>query len=216
MTTLIKNRIVSETSIVAQTYALLGLGLVLATFCAVASLTTVFSFWESIGMFVASLALMFGAMVFRENTLGLICYFGFISVMGYITGPAINHYLQMPNGSNIVMQALGATAVTTFALSAYAFISGRSFNQLGGFLFAGLIIVIFASLANIFIGSSIFDLVIASVSALIFSGYILFDTSKILSGEIDSPVHGAISLFLDVANLFLSLLRIFGYFGSDD
>jgi modulator of FtsH protease len=83
-------------------------------------------------------------------------------------------------------------------------------------LFVGLLIVIVAGIANIFIGSSIFGLVIAGVSALLFCGYILFDTSRILRGEIDSPIEGAISMFLNILNLFVSLLRIFGALSNDD
>lgn len=202
--------------IVAQTYGLLSMGLILASVCAMASLGATFSFWGTIGAFVGCIALMFGAMMMKDSFIGLICYFGFISLMGYMTGPTINHYLEMPNGATIVMQALGTTAIATVGLSLYALVSGRSFNQLGGFLFVGLLIVIVAGIANMFIGSSVLNVVIAGVSALIFCGYILFDTSRILRGEIDSPIEGAISMFLNILNLFVDLLRIFGAISSDD
>lgn len=206
----------TRSTLVGQTYGLLAMGLILATACAAAAMSTTFSFWGMIGAFVGSLALMFGAMAMKDSVIGLLCYFGFVSLMGYITGPTITHYMELPNGSTIVMQALGATTITTVGLSLYAFMSGRSFNQLGGFLFVGLLAVIIAGLVNIFIGSSMLDAVIAGVSAFVFCGYILFDTGRILNGEIDSPIEGAISMFLNVLNLFLSLLRIFGYLGSDD
>lgn len=214
--TLNGNMAVVRPGIVAQTYGLLSMGLILASLCAVASIGATFTFWGMIGAFIGSIVLMFIAMAKKDNIVGLVCYFGFISLMGYMMGPTISHYLEMPHGSTIVMQALGTTAVTTIGLSLYALVSGRSFNQLAGFLFVGLIVVIVAGIANMFIGSKIFDVVIAGVTALVFCGYILFDTSRILRGEVDSPIEGAISMFLNVLNLFVSLLRIFGYLSNDD
>jgi modulator of FtsH protease len=217
MTMTLNNSVLdTRPSMVAQTYGLLSMGLILAVICSVAALGQVLSFWELVIGFVASIAFMIGAMVMKHSFGGLVCYFGFVSVMGYLMGPTISQYLEMPNGATIVMQALGATAVTTVGLSLYAFASGRSFNQLGGFLFAGLIAVVVASIANIFFASSLFSVVIAGVSALVFSGYILYDTGRILSGEVNSPVEGAISMFLNVINLFTSLLRLFGFASNSD
>ena len=131
-------QVVSRSSIVGQTYALMGVGLVLATITAGLGLHTQVSFLASLVTFIVAMVFMFVAMYQKESLIGLLCYFGFTGIMGYMTGPTIQHYLEFENGSMIVMQAIGATAVATAGLSLYAFISGKSFNQLGGFLFAGL------------------------------------------------------------------------------
>ena len=87
---------------------------------------------------------------------------------------------------------------------------------MGKFLFIALIIVIVAGISNIFIQSSMMQLAIASVSALLFSAFILFDTQNIIKGGYDSPVEAALSLYLDFFNLFISLLQILGIMNSGD
>ena len=81
---------------------------------------------------------------------------------------------------------------------------------MGKFLFIALIIMIVAGISNIFIQSSMMQLMIASAGALIFSAFILYDTQNIIKGNYDSPVEAALSLYLDFFNLFISLLQILG------
>ncbi len=198
-------------SLISKSYGLLSLGLLGAAIMAYLSLGVSISGLAFAGIFVGMIVLMFGCFYLKESILGFLCYAGFIAATGFIVGPAINKYLEMPNGSSIVFQAFMATASAMVGLSAYAIVSKKSFDKLGGFLFAGLIIVIIASISNIFIGSNVFNLGISIVSSLIFCGYILYDTSKIVNGEYDSPIFAAMTLFLDVFNLFLNSLQILGF-----
>jgi modulator of FtsH protease len=87
---------------------------------------------------------------------------------------------------------------------------------MGKMLFIGVIILIVASISNIFFQSSLFQLAISSVAALIFSAFILYDTQQIIKGGFSTPIEAAIALYLDFLNLFIALLQIFGILSSDD
>lgn len=204
-----------RSDIVGKTYALLSVGLFLASFFSYLSLGLQIGLIGSIFLMLLSIGLILAASKYRHTEWGLPLYFGFIAIIGFMMGPMINHYLNIPHGSSIVMKAIITTAIATTGLTVYAFKAKRSFNQLGGFLFVGLIIILVGGLANIFFRSPIFDLVLAGMGALIFSGYILFDTSRLLSGDIDSPIVGAITLFMNILNLFTSLLRLFSGTSND-
>ena len=93
-------------------------------------------------------------------------------------------------------------------LTAYAMLTKRDFSFMGGALVMGVFVVFGASLLNLFLGSSIFGLAISSVAVLLFGAYVLYDTSRLLRSNEDDAVGGAISLYLDFVNLFLSILRI--------
>lgn len=101
-------------------------------------------------------------------------------------------------------------------LSAYTITSKKDFSFMRNFLFAGLIIVIVAALINIFVGSTVAHLAISSVSALVFSGFILFDTSRIVRGEETNYISATISMYLNILNLFTSLLSILGIMNNND
>ena len=92
----------------------------------------------------------------------------------------------------------------------------RDFTTMGKFLFIALIVVIAAAIINIFVHSTLFQLAIASVSAILFSAYILYDTQNIVRGNYETPIEGAVALYLDFVNLFTSLLQILGIFGRDE
>jgi modulator of FtsH protease len=110
-----------------------------------------------------------------------------------------------------LLTVLGFTGLTSYAL-----LSKRDFSFLGGFLSMGLWVLIGASLLSFFVGGASFSLAIASVGVLLFGGYILFDTSRILRDPTNRDAVGAaISLYLNFLNLFLFLLRILSSRRSD-
>jgi len=140
--------------------------------------------------------------------------FAFTGLMGAGLGPLLNHYAAMPNGPMLIMQALGSTALIFFGLSAYALNTKKDFSFMGGFLTVGLIVVIVASIVNIFVGSSLMFMVLNAAVVLIMSGLILFDTSRIINGGETNYIRATVSLYLSVYNLFTSLLALLG--ASDD
>jgi modulator of FtsH protease len=136
--------------------------------------------------------------------------------MGYSLGPIINMYLGMANGSQIVGTAFAMTGVTFLGLSAYAITSRRNFNMLGGMLFAGLIVAVIASIANIFLQIPALSLAVSGVMVLLMSGYILYDTSRMVNGGETNYVMMTVSLYLNIYMLFVHLLNIVGFLNSDD
>lgn len=147
---------------------------------------------------------------------GVLVVFAITGLMGFGIGPLLNQYLAMSNGSQIVGTALGGTGTIFFALSGYALMTKKDFSFMGGFLLVGLMIAIVASLANIFLQISGFSLAISSVIIMIMSGFILYDTSRMIhKPESANYILMTVSLFLNIFNIFISLLHILG-FSSDD
>ncbi|WP_297529236.1 Bax inhibitor-1/YccA family protein [Thiohalobacter sp.] len=147
---------------------------------------------------------------------GLAVVFAFTGLMGFGLGPILSMYLAIPNGGQVVMTALGGTGVIFMALSAYAMTTRRDFSFLGGFLFVGLIVVLVAAIANIFLAIPALSLAISAIAVLIFSGLILFDTSRIINGGETNYIMATVALYLDIYNLFLHLLQLLGAFSGDD
>jgi FtsH-binding integral membrane protein len=115
-----------------------------------------------------------------------------------------------------IVSAFMAAAVLFIVMSGYGYFTKKNLNSLGQYLFVGLIAVIIASIINIFIGSTVFQMVISAIAVIVFLGLTAYDTQKIreiVSVGADTgreEVWGALTLYLDFINLFLSLLQLFG------
>jgi modulator of FtsH protease len=163
---------------------------------------------------LTALGLTFIAGLFRKTPpINAIAYFTLTPLLGLIMGPSIwaaevmAHRDQTLSG-HPVRDALFLTVAAFGSLTGYVFVSKKDFFAWGGFLMSGLWVLIVASILGIFIGSSVLDLALASVEVILFLGFVLYDTSKILRGPQDDAIGDALNLFLDAANLFLDILRI--------
>jgi modulator of FtsH protease len=167
------------------------------------------------------LAVFFGAFFganYARNRPGLnvIALFGFTFVTGLFLAPSIFLAQSMATAGQTldpapVRDAFLLSAITFGGLTGYCFITKRDFSFMGASLNIGLWVVIGASILGLLFHSSALSLAVASVCVLLFAGYILYDTSRILRSGATSTgdaVSAALSLFLDVINLFLALLRI--------
>lgn len=132
----------------------------------------------------------------------------FTGLSGLGLGPSLSHYLHLPNGASTVLTAAVITTAVTLALTAYVHKTGKDFSRMGGFLFAGLIVVLLASIASLFVPTM--QAAVSAAGALLFTGFILFDTSRLVRGEEDNYVMAAVSMYLNVLNLFLSVLQLLG------
>lgn len=203
----------ARATFVKQTYQLLAASLLAATAGAYigtnsASLLSGGAYWIAV---IAEFACLFGLMYARKNAkLALILLFAFTFISGLVLGPTLARYIGAGMG-NVITQAFLMTTVAFGGLSVFAMNTKRDFSAMGKFLFIALIVFIVASLINIFVvGSSMLSLALSGAGALIFSAYILYDTQNIIRGAYDSPVLAAVSLYLDILNLFISLLHILG------
>ncbi len=141
--------------------------------------------------------------------------FALTGFMGYTLGPVLAKHLALPGGAQTIALALGATGATFLALSAWVLASRRDFSFMGGFLFAGMVIALLASLAAMFLQLPALALAVSAMVALLSAGMILFETSRIVNGGETNYVLATVGLFVSLFNLFTSLLSLFG-FGSND
>lgn len=194
------------------------------------SMTLLFSaFTAGISYFLrlphsVSLVCTFGAMgllwfvlpKFANSSKGIFVVFAVTGLLGIGLGPMLNHYLATANGPTMVATALGGTGVIFFGLSAFALVTKKDFSFLGGFLFAGFIVVLLAIVASLFLAMPALNIVISAAIILLMSGFILFDTSRIVNGGETNYINATVSLFLSLYNIFQSLLFLLGMGGSDD
>lgn len=160
--------------------------------------------------------LLFLVTKYRNRGLGVLFVFALTGFMGYTLGPILGLYLNLPNGAQTVMTALGGTAIIFMAMSGYALVSKRDLSFLGGFLTAGVLVAFLASIAAIFLQIPAFSLAISAVFVLLMSGMILYETNNIVRGGEDNYIMATVSLFVSLFNLFLSLLQILGFVNSSE
>lgn len=203
-----ETRSTSINKVLKNTYILLGMTLAFsgltATVATMMNIGPVFS----LVLMLAGFGLLFVVSKTANTSKGIFWVFMFTGVMGASLGNMLNHYLAMQNGPALIMQALGSTALIFFALSAYVLTSRKDFSFMGGFLMAGMIAVVIAMVANFFLQIPLMQVVISSVVVLIMSGFILFDTSRIINGGETNYIRATVSLYMNLFNLFIHLLNL--------
>ena len=201
------------TRVIRNTYQLLALSTAVAAAGAGASMLAGFGPLAGIVFTLLGLVPLFYLSKHRNGAAAVPAMLTFTGLSGLGLGPTLNHYLSLPGGSSTVLTAAVLTTAVTLALTAYVHKTGKDFTRMGGFLFAGLIVVLLASIAAMFVPAM--QAGVSAVAALLFSGYILFDTSRLIRGEEDNYVMAACSMYLNVLNLFLAILQLLG-FSNDD
>lgn len=155
-----------------------------------------------------------------NSSAGIGVVFAFTGLMGLALGPTLAYYLSMSNGGQVVMQALGGTAVVFFALSGYVLTTKKDFSFMRGMLVAGLVVVLVAIVGSLVAGMfgvdvSTFSLAISAAIVLLMSGFILYDTSRIVNGGETNYLMATVGLYLNIYNLFVSLLHLIGAFSNE-
>jgi len=156
--------------------------------------------------------IFFASFAARKPGLNMVALFSFTTVSGLTLGPLLYQV-----GPSIAAEAFALTAITFAGLSMYVVVSKKDFSFMSGFLMTGLIVLVVGGLLNMFfIQSGMMHFVMSGASVLLFSGFILYDTSNILRYYgTDEHVSATLALYLDVLNLFIALLSILGIMGRD-
>jgi modulator of FtsH protease len=201
--------------VLRNTYMLLSMTLVFSAVCAGLAMAMNLSHGTALVLSLVGFGLLFVVNRTADSSKGIVAIFAFTGVLGASIGPMLNHYLAMPNGAELVMQALAGTALVFFSLSGYALTSRKDFSFMGGFLMVGLLVIVVAGIANIFFHIPAVSLAISAAAVLIMSGLILFDTSRIINGGETNYIRATVALYLDIYNLFINLLHLLGV-ASDD
>ena len=208
--------IIETNKVLRNTYMLLGMTLAFSALTAGVSMAINLPYSMGLVLSLVGFGLLFVVHRMADSAKGLPAIFAFTGVLGAALGPMLNHYVALSGGPQLVMQALGGTAIVFFCLSAYALQSKRDFSAMTGFLVTGLIVAIVAMIANIFLAIPALSLTISSVVVLIMSGLILADTSRIIRGGETNYIRATVGLYLSIYNLFTSLLHLLGAFGGDE
>lgn len=174
-------------------------------------------------IFILEIALLFGLIFLRDKPIvNLIFLFCFTFVTGVALVPLLYSVLALPAGVSIVAQALLGTTIVFGIMSLYALKTKSDLANWGKILLISLIGIVIASLINFVAGyffgfgnAGLVSVIISGFAVIIFSMYIAYDTQNIIRGRYDSPIMAAISLYLDVYNLFVSLLNILGYINRE-
>jgi FtsH-binding integral membrane protein len=210
-----------QNKVLRNTYMMLALTMIPTIIGAFIGTSINFSFMAqhpimgALLMFGAMMGLMFAVTAFRDSVWGIVALLGFTLVAGVFLGPILQVALHLKNGAQLIGMAAGGTGIIFFSLATIATVTKKDFSFMGKFLFIGLILLIVASLANIFFQIPALSLTISAIAVLIFSAYILYDVSQIVHGGETNYVMATLSLYMNIYNLFINLLSLLMAFSGE-
>ncbi len=151
----------------------------------------------------------------KNSAIGVPVLLGFTFFMGIMLSRLIAMVLGFKNGTELVMVAFGGTAGVFFMMASLSTMIKRELSGLGKWLYVGVMVLMVGSLINIFVGSSAGMMVISMLSIAIFSAYMLYDIKSIIDGGETNYISATLTLYLDIINVFQSLLALLGIFGGE-
>ncbi len=210
-----QTRTLGTNKVISNTYMLLSLTVLFSAGTAGLAMATNMPHPGLILTLVGYFGLLFLTAKLRNSVWGLVSVFALTGFMGLTLGPILNAYLSLPNGSQLVMMALGSTGAIFLGLSAYALSSKRDFSFMGGFLMAGILVGFLLGLGAYFLQMPGLALVVSAMFVMLMAGLILFQTSSIINGGETNYIMATVTLYVALFNLFTSLLHILGVFGDE-
>jgi len=211
----------SRNRVLRNTYALLALSMVPTVLGAFVGVRTGFSLLAGSPFMGAILfmAIAFGFFYAIERTkdsgVGVALLLAFTFFMGLMLSNLLSHVLGMGNGGRLIMAAFGGTAVIFSAMATLATVSKRDFSGLGRWMFVGMLVVIVAGLANIWLQLPALMLALSVIVIGIMSAFILIDVQRVLNGGETNYVTATLSIYLSIYNIFTNLLSLLGIFGGE-
>lgn len=206
----------SMSRVAIQTYWLLAVSIPFTIFGVLLG-PAVPSSGAALVLFLLALGLIFIASPVSRKwpIIGCLLFLTFATVMGASIAPMIAKYMATGTGQAAIIKSLVATGGIFIGLSAWTWIKGFDAGSWGPYLFAALLGLLLVMILSLFFPTSFSQTMISCAAVVLFSLYIVYDTSELVHGREDNPVMAAIGLYLDVLNIFVHLLRIFGS-SSDD
>ena len=212
----------AQNRVLRNTYMLLALSLVPTVFGAILGVQMKFSFFADnpfIG-FMLFLAIAFGFFYAIEKTKnsawGVAILLGFTFFMGLMLSRLLGVVLNMSNGGTLIATAFGGTSVIFFAMATLAGTIKRDLSNMGKFLMIGVLLVILAAVANIFLQIPALTLTIMVLAIGIFSALLLYDVNRIITGGETNYVSATLAIYLDIYNIFSNLLALLGITSGND
>jgi len=203
-----------QNRVLRNTYMLLALSMVPTVIGALIGVQMQFSFMAG-SPFISFLlflgiawGFMYGIERNKDSGLGVALLLGFTLFMGLMLSRILQVALGFSNGSSMIAMAATGTGAVFFTMASIASVSKRDFSNMGKFLFVGMIVILLAAVANIFFQIPALSLAISAAAVMIFSAYILYDISRIIQGGETNYVSATLAVYLDVYNVFVSLLNL--------
>lgn len=209
--------VLATNKLIRNTYTLLSMTLIFSAAMAALAVVMRAPYGISIGCSIAALILIWFVIPrYRNSTAALPLTFLFTGLLGFGLGPTLTYYLSFSNGAELILTAAGGTGVIFLGLSGYVMTTRKDFSFMGGFLFVGFLVAIVGMIGAMIFSIPGMFLGISAMMVLLMSGFILFDTSRIIHGGETNYVMATISLFLDILILFQHLLNLLGAFAGED
>lgn len=209
-----------QNRVLRNTYWLLALSMIPTMLGAVVGVQFQIPVFSGFLGFIAFMAIAFGffwAIEKNKNSgVGVALLLGFTFFMGLMMTPLLTRTLGYSNGASLIMMAFGGTASVLAVMASIATVSKRDFSMLGKWLTAGVIVVLLAAVANIFLGLPALSIVISVLVIAIFSAFILYDVQRIVNGGETNYISATLGLYLSVYNIFTALLSLLGIGGGSN
>ena len=151
----------------------------------------------------------------KNSAAGVPVLLAFTFFMGLMLSRLIAMVLGFSNGASLVMTAFGGTAAVFFAMASLATVIKRDLSGMGKFLFVGALAIMVGGIINVFVGSTVGMMVISVMAIGVFSAYMLYDVKQIIDGGETNYITATLALYLDVVNVFQSLLALLGIMGGE-
>lgn len=207
--------------VLRNTYWLLALSLVPTVLGAWVGVTT--GIMASLGTGMSAIVFLGGAFGFiyaiertKNSSTGVAVLLAFTFFMGLMLSRILAAVLGFSNGASLIMMAFGGTAAIFAAMASLSSVIKRDLSNMGKFLFVGAILLLVAGLINIFVQSSALMVTVAVLAIGIFSAFMLYDLKRVIDGGETNYISATLAIYLDIYNVFQSLLALFGIFGGED
>jgi modulator of FtsH protease len=165
---------------------------------------------------VGAFGLMFAVEKYKNQSAGVPLLLAFTFFMGLMLSRLLGFVLSMKGGASFVMMAFAGTGVIFFGMASLSSIIKRDLTAMGKFLFVGVILLILASIANLFLQSGALMITLSVIAIGIFSAFILHDLKRVKDGEETNYISATMGVYISLYNVFTSLLSLFGIVGSRD
>ncbi|MCH8501838.1 MAG: Bax inhibitor-1/YccA family protein [Aliidiomarina sp.] len=206
---------VEVNKVLRNTYTLLAMTLVFSAIMAAVSGMMNLPHPGLIITLVGFYGLLFAIHKTANSGMGLVLTFALTGFMGYTIGPLLN-FVVASGGSDIIMLAMGGTALIFFSLSGYILTTKKDMSFLGGMMVAGFVVIVVAFIANLFLQLPALHLALSALFILFSAGAILMQTSAIVNGGERNYILATVTLFVSLYNIFISLINLLMAFTGDD
>ncbi|MBP6902916.1 MAG: Bax inhibitor-1/YccA family protein [Burkholderiaceae bacterium] len=210
----------SRNRVLRNTYWLLALSMVPTVLGAWVGVTT--GITAAMGTGLSAIVFLAGAFGFmfaiektKDSAAGVGVLLAFTFFMGLMLARLLAVILGFKNGTSLIMTAFGGTAVVFFGMATLATVIKRDLSNMGKFLFVGALILLAAGLVNIFLQSSALMMTLSVLAIVVFSGFMLFDIKRVIDGGETNYISATLAIYLDIYNVFQSLLAILGIAGGE-